>query len=66
MTQIRAIAQRVVLAEIKELHEHYFGSLFVNNFPSFQNQLDPIMKQSVQHTLSPNCQKWQEREEEEL
>ena len=47
-------ALRVVLAKIKELHEHYFGSLFVNNFPSFQNQIDPIMKQSV-HTLSPNC-----------
>ena len=33
---------RVVLAKIKELHEHYFGSLFVNNFPSFRNQIDPL------------------------
>jgi len=30
---------RVVLAKMKELHEHYFGSLFVNNFPCFQNQI---------------------------
>ena len=28
----------------------------MNNFPSFQNQIDPIIKQSV-HTLSPNCKK---------
>ena len=32
-------ALRVVLAKIKELHEHYLGSLFVNNFPCFQNQI---------------------------
>ena len=41
------LALRLVLAKIKEPHEHYFGSLFVINFPCFQNQIDPIMKLSV-------------------
>ncbi len=32
------------MAKIKELHEHRFGSHFVNDFPWFRNQIDPIMK----------------------
>ena len=43
----------VFLAKIKELHEHRFGSHFVNNFPCFRNQIDPIMKQSVHDSQSP-------------
>ena len=60
------IFSRVVLANIKELQEHYFDSLFVSKFLCFRNQIDPIIKQS-EHTVSPNFKKkWHAREEEEL
>ena len=36
------LAHWVFLAIIKELHEHRFGSHFVNDFPCFRNQIDPI------------------------
>ena len=46
-------AHWVFLAKIKELHEHRFGSHFVNDFPWFPNQIDPIMKQPVHDSQSP-------------
>ena len=47
------LAHWVFLAIIKELHEHRFGSHFVNDFPWFPNQIDPIMKQPVHDSQSP-------------